>query len=399
MEAREIEMQNCRQSWPSGIKILGTIGCLATIFSVLTGIRNAMRYSQDLQWSPTRLLLHHIDPWQYALAGNQGHAIILSQGPNYAHFLYMLLIPLGSMSFPVARIVWAACNLIFSGITLLLVRRIFQQTLIECGITCIIFLCGTPFRNTVGNGQQSLMVISFVSLAFAANDSWSKAIWIGLSYCKYSFAPPYFFDVLISRPYGIVLVTFLPAMIGLLWAYWMLGGHWVHLAVEPLLVGVTRTSSGSSDWMAVVDYSWGDLGNGTVLLLLVKYILPVLASAAVVWYVRHRYDVNTALSNQARTAIYGIAALVLFRHLPYDFVLLVFAFALGLKFWEQTAARWLILGIAYFWFGRKVEYIFFKHYVSELLPLNFLILSSMLIAAMRITCGSSSQSESSDATS
>lgn len=382
----------------AGIALLWSAGWLIALLSVIAGVRNAIRYSQDFQWSPTRLLLQHVDPWKYALSGNPGHAIILSQGPNYAHFLYLLLAPLGWMSFPVARAVWAFCNLAFAGFSLILIRRIFQLTTVEWGITCIVFLCGTPFRNTVRNGQQPLIALLFVALAFSANDKWAKALFVGLSYCKYSFAPPYFFDAMFSRPYWIVVVTLIPGLIGLLWAYWMLGGHLLHLAVEPLVVGVTQNGSGTNDWMAVVDTYLSVIGRKSALFIILKYVLPILLSAFIAWHIKRRFEVSSNIYLQASTAIYGIVALALFRHLTYDFVFLVFALALSLKKIKQASARWLILGIAYFWFGEKVEDLLLGHRTSELLLLNFVILSSMLVAALRITFASSSSHEPADQT-
>jgi Glycosyltransferase family 87 len=387
-----IQIQPASPRQRLGLTLLWATAWLTAGLSVLAGVRKATLSSQDFQWSPTRLLLHHIDPFKDALAGNQGHAIILSQGPNYAHFFYLMLAPLGSMSFPAARVVWAVCNLVFAAITLISVRRIFHQASTQWGITSIVFLCGTPFRVALGNGQQSLITLFFVALAFALDDRWSKALCVGLSYCKYSFAPPYFFDVLFSRPYGLIAVTLIPAAIGLIWAHWMLGGSWLHLTLEPIMVGATQNRPGISDWMAIVDSYFGGLGKRSALFFLLKYIAPILASAAIAWHIRRRFDPGSGAFVQAATAIYGITALVMFRHLSYDFVFLVFAFAFGVKYKDQVAARWLLVGIIYIWFGQKLEDLLLTNHFSELLPLNFLILCTMLIASMRIRPGSSASS-------
>ena len=366
-----------------GMRLLWAAGWAAAATSVLAGLANSVRRSQDFQWSPTRLLLHHIDPWREALAGNPSGGLILSQGPNYAHFLYLLLAPLGDLSFPVARVVWAICNLIFAGLTLWLMRGMFQQTKTEWGVTCIAFLCGTSFRNALGNGQQALLVLVLVALAYSARRTWPKCLWFGLSYCKYSFSPPYFFDLLFSRRIGFVLATFIPAVVGVLWAHWMLGGPWLHLIVAPLMVG-TGIHPSNSDWMAVVDTYFIGRHGGNVVYLLLEYGVPVCAAAGVAGFMRFRSGLGGTALVQAITAVYGVAALALFRHLGYDFVFLVFAFALALKYRRQFAARWVLVCIAYFWFVQRAGALFHLGLDMGFLVFNFLLLCSMLLLATRI---------------
>jgi hypothetical protein len=354
-----------------------------TAVSVLAGLQNSFRHSQDLQWSGTRLLLHHVNPWLQSLAGNPGGSLILSQGPNYAHFLYLLMSPLGAMSFAVARVVWAVCNLIFAGLTLWMVKRIFKQAPAEWGVTCIAFLCGTSFRNDLGNGQQALLVLVLVAAAYSARKSWPKWLWFGLSYCKYSFSPPYFFDLLFSRPIGFVLATLIPAVIGVLWAHWMVGGSWLQLIVEPLLVGKGIRPS-NSDLMAMVDefFIWRHGTNALYIIL--EYAIPVLGAAAVAWWMRFRSGLRGDELRQALTAVYGTAALLLFRHLGYDFVFLIFAFALGLKYRQQIAARGVLVCIGYFWFIQRAADLFHLGLDTGLPVFNFLVLGSLFALLLRI---------------
>ncbi len=363
--------------------ILWFVAWVATAVSVIAGWQNSFRHSQDFQWSGTRLLLHHVDPWLQSLAGNPDGSLILSQGPNYAHFLYLLMAPLGAMGFPAARVVWAGCNLIFAGLTLWLVRGIFEQTRTEWGITCIAFLCGTSFRNDLGNGQQALLVLVLVAAAYSARKIWPKWLWFGLSYCKYSFTPPYFFDLVFSRPIGFVAATLIPAVIGVLWAHWMVGGPWLQLIIEPLLVGQGIRPS-NSDLMAMVDdfFIWRRGAN--TLYLILEYAVPVLAAAAVAWGMRFQSGLRGNALRQALTAVYGTAALLLFRHLGYDFVFLVFAFALALKYRLQLAARGALVGIGYFWFIQRAADLFHLSLDMGFPVFNFLVLGALFVLLLRI---------------
>ncbi|MFZ0743915.1 MAG: glycosyltransferase 87 family protein [Terracidiphilus sp.] len=372
-----------RSNQVTGVHLLWFTGWVATATSVMTGLLNSVRYSQDFQWSPTRLLLHHIDPWREALAGNPSGSLILSQGPNYAHFLYLLMAPLGAMSFPVARVIWAVCNVCFACLTLWLVKQMFQQTKAEWGVTCVAFLCGTSFRNDLHNGQQALLVLVLVTLAYSARKTWPQCLWFGLSYCKYSFSPPYFFDLVFSRPVGFVIATFIPAVIGVLWAHWMVGGPWVHLAIEPLLVGKGIRPS-NSDWMALVDTFFVWRHDRNILFLALEYGVPIVAAAAVAWGMRFRSGLRSSALVQAMTAVYGTAALLLFRHLGYDFVFLVFAFALALKYRRQFVARGALLCVAYFWFLQRIGNVFHLQLDTRFVVFNFLVLALTLFQLTRI---------------
>jgi hypothetical protein len=371
-----------------GLGLLWAAGWGAAAISVLEGLLNALRHSQDFQWSPTALLLHHIDPWQYTLAGNSLYSSVLGPTSSYCqafylHFLYLVLAPLGVMSFPVARTIWAFCNLFFAGLSLCLVKQIFQLTHAEWGITCIAFLCGLSFRNALGNGQQTLLVLVFVALAYSAQITWRKSLWFGLSYFKDSFAPPFVFDLLFSQPIGIVLVSLSPALVGILWAHWMLGGPWQHLIIEPVLV--TRAiGPGVGDLMALVDTFFPWRRDQSVLFFTLEYGVPFLAAAAAAWYMRFKSGLRGVELTQAMAAIYSTAALLLFRHLGYDYLFLVFAFALAMKYRQQQAARVILICIGYFWFVLKVEALLGLHMASALLVLNFLLLNLVVSQLLRI---------------
>lgn len=317
------------------------------------------------------------------MAGDPHHQLILSQGPNYAHFLYLLFAPFGAMSFPVARLAWAFCNLALAGVALWVCRRIFDVDRAEWAVAAILFLLGTPFRIAVGNGQQSILVLACIALAYGAGPRSPRWLWFGLSYCKYSFSPPYFFDLLFSRRIAFVLATFLPAVVGLAWVHWMLGGSWLALLFDPLRVG-TGVHPSFTDWMAVVD-AWiaPHLANHAIVAVLL-YGVPMAAACVLAWFLRFRAGLTGAVPVQTLAAAYAIAALLLFRHLEYDFVFLLFPLLFAIRHRGQLAARWVLAGTFYFWFVVKLIDLLPFHIESHLLPMHFPLLVSMLVATLRI---------------
>ena len=101
---------------------------LISLLSIYAGFKNALIYSNDLMWSPTKLFWQNINPYIYYLEGNLDNKIILSQNPNYHHLTYIILYPLSLISFESAKIFWAIINLLLSFIIILILKKIIILT-------------------------------------------------------------------------------------------------------------------------------------------------------------------------------------------------------------------------------------------------------------------------------
>src|SRR6478735_5359932 len=83
---------------PTAIRRISFVILLvAALVSVGQGLRNAQKDSQDFQWSPSVLFLEGENPYEHYLSGNADQRIILSQEPNYAHGLYIVLAPFAKL--------------------------------------------------------------------------------------------------------------------------------------------------------------------------------------------------------------------------------------------------------------------------------------------------------------
>lgn len=71
-------------------RILIIILGLAALLSTYQGFNNAITFSQDFQWSPTKIFLEGRNPYEVWLNGNLDEEIIFSQAPNYLHQLSLL---------------------------------------------------------------------------------------------------------------------------------------------------------------------------------------------------------------------------------------------------------------------------------------------------------------------
>src|SRR5919108_2416309 len=98
--------------------LMGLLLLLATL-SFLRGLNAALAPdgSQDFQWSATRAILQHRNPYAEYLeykAGLREKPYILTQSPNYPASGYVFLLPFGLLSWPAAKTAWAAANILLT---------------------------------------------------------------------------------------------------------------------------------------------------------------------------------------------------------------------------------------------------------------------------------------------
>src|SRR5262245_35046722 len=164
--------------------LLAALALLAVV-SCVRGFQNALSYSQDFAWSPGRILLEGDNPYEEYLSGDAEGRLLLSQSPNYAHGLYVLMLPLPALSFGVPKVVWALFNIAAGVLAPILLGRAFRLTAFQTAIVMAVFLMSTPFRNALGNGQQALLVLLALIAPFAL-DFRGRSVVQGVGYLKYS---------------------------------------------------------------------------------------------------------------------------------------------------------------------------------------------------------------------
>jgi hypothetical protein len=317
---------------------------LMSVISLAQGVKNAVRYSQDFQWSPSRLLTQGTNPYEYYLDGNRDGKIILDQEPNYLHALYVVLYPLARMDWTSAKIAWASINVLLAFAVLIIVLGRSKLSTERVMLVSTAFLCSTPLRNSIGNGQQAVLVLFCASLILLP--SRSSAVFFGFNYVKYSFLPPFAAYCFLKRGTVYFLLSGLMATIGFLAFYSMQGTHnLVTLALQPIRVSALAVGLGTADWMSLVQSVLGEAHAA----LLLYYAVPMVASlAAAYYYARKAGDPLLEL------AAISIVSLAMFKHISYDLVFLLPALALFMVYTDPAASIVGIIGVAYFWFGLKL---------------------------------------------
>ena len=348
-----------------GLFILAVLAAI----SIAKGFQNAMIGSQDFQWSPARLLSEGRNPYQVFLGGNKDGSLILSQGPNYLHLLYVLFLPFGLLDWGTVKPLWALINVVLGILCVHFIARsgskISGSWLLA---VLLIFLCSTPFRNTVSNGQQALLILLCSYLGWSMRPALRSSPFLSIAYVKYSFAPPVMLWLLLEKNFRLVFASFLFLAAGWILFSILAGVNPLQTAFQPLQVSAIAVSEGMADVMSICRVF--DL-NG-YLFPGVAYVMGLGLATGLTLYLRL---FCRHLADEDIFAALGLISLMSFIHLGYDFVFLLPVFCRA-HFLGLRKRLMVYTGVGYFWFALRFFMPNDVHY-SWLILINFLIAAAV----------------------
>jgi Glycosyltransferase family 87 len=347
---------------------------LPAMVSLFAGVRNSLSRSQDFQWSGANLTLHHIDPYRQFLNHDPGHLILLSQVPNYLHELYILLLPLGALSFSHAKPLWALLNCLFAVLSVFLLRRIYDLPRSHALLILLLLFSSTPFRIVLGNGQQSLLEMLFFCLIFYFTRPTGQGIALGLSYLKYSFSPVAFLYLAFRRRFRILAISLLPPVLGLLAMGMLVRGSIFTLLLEPFAVSRSDSVKGLGDLMTILETAFTGVLPAWQLAILLPGI--VLLASGICAFVLSQHPGHNP---RREVAVLAVATLMFLPHRIYDHIFLVIPLAAALATPAIRTRIYLLATIALLWFDTKLvpQSLHPAARLTEQLVV-FLILSGML---------------------
>lgn len=330
--------------------VLALLWALALV-SIVQGFRNALHFSTDFQWSPVVLLSEGVNPYQVAISGNVEGRILLSQYPPYLHLLYIVMLPLAYLPYALAKFGWAVLNLGFAGISLVLIARLFRLSTLQGALLAAVFFLSTPYRNTSGNGQTSLLCLLAFLLAWVHQNRNQIGAGVSLSLLltKYSFAPPIGLWFLLKGRLTMLLVSLGLLTTGWIVFSWLCQESPLTTLGQPVKVAnLYAESEGGGDIMTLVlSFGWdrsviGDLRLSAVIGLLTSCL----------WVAALRLRSLRLTENECLAAL-CLVSLLSIRHLAYDFVFLAPVAALAFTL-PRISQALVVASIAYLWFGLKL---------------------------------------------
>jgi hypothetical protein len=324
------------------INLLIVILCVGALISVVQGYRNALRYSQDFQWSPTVLLIRKgLDPYREFREHPEGGGLILSQIPTYSHFTYLLLSPFAFMNFELAKIVWAATNVLMASSVFLLLRKRFDDRIML--VVWLVFLASTPTRNVIGNGQQSLLCLFLYILATRVADNGSKvlaSLIAGVGSFKFSFGVPLAFAFDTGRCLTVAAYA-APTLLGIV--FWIVYFHSGVIEAISLPLGASQTAIGTGDLLSLLRTM--DAPQTVV------FGVPLMMLCIIVMWEKCALSLDDMFE---RVSFYAVISLLLFYHSRYDDVFLLPCLLVGIQSRSFSVRVAIALLVSYFWFGLKL---------------------------------------------
>lgn len=336
----------------------------------------------DFQWSGAHLLSQRENPWKLYIEHKDQRKIILGQQPNYLAELFLILWPLGRMSFQDAAVWWCGLNLAFAAGVIYVIRRMFSLDRDHTLLVTFLLMASMPFRVTLHNGQHGLFILLMLCLTFYPHNYLLKGLALGVSYSKYSFAPLIVMMLLVKRRVGPVLVSIIPPLVGLLMAWHMLGGSLWILAREPFDVAKMAMGPGMADIMTPLESLLRNLGVAPSLIFSIPAVLGLFAAAlSAIWIGRSR-----RMGEELQFAVALILTLTCLKHVNYDFVVLVVPVAAAVMAPRSNARTIVLLCALHFWFLTPIiGHIFSTQRVYALEVLIYaVLLLGMAIAASRL---------------
>ena len=365
---------------------------LATL-SVADGIRNSILRSLDFQWSPARLLVHHIDPWGTYLAGDPSHRILLNQVPNDLHELYVAMLPFGYMPLMPAKIIWALINVALVLLGSWLVAQMYELSGRKAWLFTLLVLTSTSARVTIGNGQITALVLASLALWAVTRSYQARGLLLGIAWAKYSVPPVLAAFLLLRRRWRLLFYSLLPPAAGFLFIYgWLRTPFWT-LLWEPFRTSTNNVSPGLANIMAVSEIALRHpplfhpaadsfyLSPAAVSTAVIPYLCGIALAIAIATYFFLR---GKQADGRVVMACLTTACLLFFKHQIYDFLFLMFPLAVALNAESNTARNWLLGLIAYFWYGERLLHIRRWEFWPAVVIVSFFLLLALISTTWKL---------------
>jgi hypothetical protein len=393
--SRTVELEERHDPWLDWLLSLPALwlGTILALISIADGTRNSILHSLDFQWSPARLLAHHVDPWATYLAGDPGHRILLNQVPNDLHELYLAMLPFGYLPLMPAKIIWAAINVTLVLFSCRLIAQMYELSGRKAWLFTLLVLTSTSARVTIGNGQVTALVLVSLALWAIGMSSRGRGLLLGIAWAKYSVPPVLAVFLLLRRRWRLLLYSLVPPAAGFLFFYGWLRTPFRTLLLEPFRTSTTNVSPGLANIMAVSEIALRHpplfrpvpdafyLSPAAGWTAVIPYLCGIALAIGIAAYFFVR---SKQVDGRVLMACLTTGCLLCFKHQIYDFLFLMFPLAIALQADRSTARNWLLGLIAYFWYGERLLHIRRWEFWPAVVIVSFFLLFALIAATWNL---------------
>lgn len=324
---------------------------LIAVKSIYQSIILSMGSSLDMQWYPALQywgmgdFTHSINPYLARLNGDT----FMSQDPNYAPLLYVLMYPFALMDFTSAKISFA----IFSITCFFATMWLFYRNKVNLAFLLLIgifVLFGYTFGNVIANGQLAIILGFFLSLGYFYRKSpIVLSLCLSIVFVKYSFGIPILLGFFLA---GYRKETILAGFINL--AFVILFAFQFNISILqslllPLKVSAQATGVGPSDLMSLSRI----LFDGALFMVSNPFLYMIGFVYGLYVYICFR--LSPPPSNIISSSI--LLSLSTFYHLGYDHYMFFLAAMIAKERLKSTdfSMVFLVTLALFLWLGSRVQ--------------------------------------------
>jgi hypothetical protein len=336
------------------------IFCFFSILSVFQACSNALRQSQDFssRWASAKLILHGENPYQMSLektSSEYSNQILKNKrvffDPQYLPSSLLFIYPFAVLPFDLAAQLFLVANLFFAGLLIYGLFIIIKSKLdskLDYLFVVMIFLCGTPFRTTLGLGQLSIISLTLFGLALHFDDKkqWIKAgIFLSLSLLKYHLTLPFLlFFFILEKRWRSLIVSGIIHCIAHLWLCYVIKAPVLKIFSDLWQLNKKQLLAPGVDIYSVLKRMDGVILSQESLNHIVLIVLLSVFMMTVFLWIKRKDRVDLI----GRLSIAGVFALFSTYHRIYDFVSLFFPLLWIFTFQQNKELRTMI-GISIFY--------------------------------------------------
>ena len=341
--------------------------------------------SMDFQYSPTLLFKEKVNPYEYFLNNNNLNRIIGAQYPVYSHATYIFFYFFSFFDYETSRLIWSLINLLIGTIVGMIMASYCKIDKRYILLIISLFFLSTPFRNCIGNGQTSLLIMLCFCSVFIKH-KYLRNFFYGFSYMKYSFMPLLAFTIFFKDGFKSLIISGLFCIIGWVIFSIYLDQNVIITLFQPLyagLKGFDDTLTRGDLYSILTNFNFLKSSNLHTYFLILILILVSLFIAKKIAKIN---DPILFLN------LMCISNLMVFGHLIYDYVVLLPTLIYNFKNLNFKRSIISIIIIFYFWYGiRLIEYLKMIYLKQEIivpsnldLLINFTLLIYLFLLNLRI---------------
>ena len=289
--------------------------------SLLQGIRNACRDSQDFQWDAAKVFTLGINPYDESASMSPSGILdaygydeyYLQMEANQFPSLLCILIPFTLLPPLMARYVWIVCNIIFTGLIIVLLKKTFLREMDSYwfSVLSLLMIAGTPYRNQIGVGQHTLFAFCFFLIAvyFSEYRQNSVITMISLFICffKYTLTAPLTLYFVYKKKYKEIIVPIIAhGILTIVSAAW-LKDSFINMIFKPLKVASAISADGGIDISAIL--------HGSSLAYVFAFAIMIML-LIVAFRLPEGYD-------SSLMALLTLWSLIVTYHRTYDFFVMI----------------------------------------------------------------------------